>query len=139
VVRDPRTMKRTRPRILIADDDPMVRDQIGSMLEAYFDVVARAENGRQLLELVEKHSPSVVVTDITMPEIDGIEATRRISKKFSAVKVVVLSVHDDSAMIEGAFEAGAMGFVSKITAFNELIPAIENVLKGRLYRPRRLK
>jgi len=124
---------------VIADDDPLVRDQIGSILETHFDVVARAENGRELLKLVEKHSPSVVVTDITMPEMDGIEASRRIAKKFPAVKVVVLSVHDDSAMVEGSFEAGAAGFVSKIAASNELIPAIESVLKGRLYRSSRAK
>ena len=95
-------------------------------------MVARAENGHELLKLIEEHSPSVVVTDITMPEMDGIEATRRIAKKFPAVKVIVLSVHDDSAMIEGSFQAGAAGFVSKIAASNELIPAIESVLKGRL-------
>jgi two-component system, NarL family, nitrate/nitrite response regulator NarL len=123
-----------RKTVVIADDDPTLLDQIGSILETRFDVVGRARNGRELLTAVQKLSPSVAVTDITMPEMNGIEAARLIAKNCPGVKVVVLSVHDDPAIVEAAFEAGASGYVSKFTAFVELIPAIENALVGRLYR-----
>jgi DNA-binding NarL/FixJ family response regulator len=127
-----------RVRVVIADDNPMILDQIGGLLEPRFEIVGRAKNGRELFEAVRKLSPSVVVTDITMPEVDGIEATRRIINDCPGMKVLVLSVHDDPAIVEAAFEAGASGYVSKL-AGNELIPAIEDVLAGRLYRSVRLR
>jgi DNA-binding NarL/FixJ family response regulator len=127
-----------RHRVVIADDDPIILDQITSILEPRFEVIFRAENGRELFNAVQKLSPSVVVTDITMPEIDGIEAARLIAKNCPRVKVVVLSVHDDREIIKAVFEAGAAGYVSKFTAHIELIPAIEDVLRGRLYHSSRV-
>ncbi len=123
-----------RIRVVIADDHPAILDQLGSLLEPRFDVIGRARNGRKLVEAVGRLLPSVVVTDITMPEMDGIEACRLIRSKYSGVKVVVISVHNDPVMIQAVFEAGASGYVWKPTSHSELIPAIENVLAGRLYR-----
>jgi DNA-binding NarL/FixJ family response regulator len=127
-----------RSRVVIADDDPIVLDQLSSILKAHFDVVGRAENGRELCKAVSKLSPEVAVTDIAMPEMNGIEATRLIAKDCPDVKIVVLSIHDEPEIIEAVFEAGASGYVSKFTAHTELIPAIEDVLQGRMYRSRRL-
>jgi DNA-binding NarL/FixJ family response regulator len=94
-------------------------------------VVARAADGIECVEAVRRLSPSVVVTDVSMPRMNGIEATRLIKKHCPAVKVIVLSVHDDPAFIEAAFEAGASGYVLKLQAFQDLVPAIENVLDRR--------
>jgi DNA-binding NarL/FixJ family response regulator len=127
-----------RVRVVIADDDPLVLNEIGRILEARFDVVKRVGNGRELVDATRKLSPSVVVTDVTMPEMNGIEATRLITANHKDVKVVVLSVHDDPAIIESAYEAGASAYVPKLTAPVALIPAIEDVLAGRVYHSRRL-
>ena len=125
----------SRIRVVIADDEPLILDQIGSYLKTRFEVVAETRNGRELVDAVRRLSPSVVVADVVMPELNGIEATRQIKETDPAVKVVMLSGHEDPELIEAAFEAGAVGYVVKIRAFGELIPAIESVLSGRPYRP----
>ena len=132
-VRAPAEKKRVR--VVIADDDPIILEQIGLFLESHFDVVARVCNGRDLVEAVKRLSPSVVVADITMPEMSGIEAARLITKLNPDVKIVILSVYNDYAIIDAAFAAGASGYVVKLTASTELIPAITEVLAGRRYRP----
>jgi DNA-binding NarL/FixJ family response regulator len=125
--------------VVIADNDPIILAEIGRLLATRFDVVARAGNGRELVETVQRVSPAVVVADITMPEMNGIEAARRITKAYPGVKVVMLSVYDDPTYIEAAFEAGASGYVLKWSALKELIQAIEDVLVGRPYRPHDLR
>ena len=128
----------TRPRLVIADDDPDILHVVARLLESRFEIVGRATNGRELVKAVRKLSPAVVVTDITMPELNGIEATRLIRKNCRGVRVVALSVHDDPAIIEAAFEAGAAGYVSKTAAHTDLIPTIEKALNGDLHAlPRR--
>jgi DNA-binding NarL/FixJ family response regulator len=131
--------KKGSVRVVIADDEPVILDQIGMLLETDFDVVGRACNGRELVETAQRLSPSIVVADITMPEMNGIEATRRITKTNPKVKVVMLSVHSEQAIVEAAFAAGASGYVAKLYASTELIPAIKKVLGGRRYRPRALR
>src|SRR5262249_23572844 len=129
--------EKERVRVVIADDDPVILDQIGSLLQTSFDVVGRAANGRELLEAVQQLSPAVAVVDITMPELNGIEATRQITKANRTVKVVILSVLSDYAFVEAACDAGASGYVVKLHAFTDLIPAIEKVLGGQQFWPRR--
>jgi DNA-binding NarL/FixJ family response regulator len=124
-----------RPRIAVADDDPTSLDQTCRLVGTRFNVVAKALNGRELVETVRMFSPDVVIADITMPEMNGIEATRQIKQIFPTVNVVMLSVHADPTYIEEAFEAGASGYVLKLGASKELIVAIEDVLAGRHYRP----
>jgi DNA-binding NarL/FixJ family response regulator len=127
-----------RVRIVIADDDPMSLEELGNLLQTQFDTVGRAENGKQLIECVHRLRPAVVVTDLSMPEMNGIEAARQISKTHPDVKVLILSVHSGPAFVEAAFEGGAKGYVVKLEAGSDLIPAIEDVLAGRLHRPRGL-
>jgi DNA-binding NarL/FixJ family response regulator len=124
-----------RSRIIIADDDPLILDQIASLLETRFEVVARVENGSELVDAVNRLAPAVVVADIAMPKVNGIDAARQITKTNRDVKVVMLSGYSDDALVEAAFEAGASGYVVKLSAFSELIPAIEKVLAGQSYWP----
>jgi len=130
---DRRPAGEERIRVVIADDDPIILDPIATLLETRFDVVGRARNGRELLEIVKRLTPAVVVADLAMPEMNGIEAARQIKQTCSNVKVVMLSGYDDPALVEAAFEAGASGYVVKLRAFTDLIPAIQDVLAGRLY------
>ena len=125
-----------RVRIVIADDDPTMLDTLSGLLEKHFEIVYRAANGRDLLKAVEKHAPAVVVTDISMPEVNGIEAARQITTTYQDVKVVMLSVHTDVAFIDAAFEAGAAGYVFKLDASTKLISAIRAALDGRPWRPK---
>jgi DNA-binding NarL/FixJ family response regulator len=125
-------------RVVIADDDLMVLDQLCVLLEDHFDIVGRAQNGRELVDAVQKLSPEIVVADVTMPEMNGIEATQKIKATISGVKVVMLSVHDHSVFVEAAFEAGASAYVLKIRAAEDLLSAMEAVLDGREYRSRGL-
>jgi len=128
-----RRPKGQRVRIVIADDEPLILDQISGLLETRFEVVARAGNGHELLQRVKRFKPAVVVTDITMPELDGIEAARRITKTSPSVKVVILSVYADGGFVEAAFDAGASAYVVKLSAFTELVPAIDSILAGQSY------
>src|SRR5436190_3809959 len=102
--------RRKRRRIVVADDDPGVLQHICEMLEVCFDVVARAQDGRDLLKAVRTLAPSVVVTDIAMPEVSGIEATRIIVQRHPGVKVVVVSGYDDAEFVEAVFKAGASAY-----------------------------
>ena len=101
--------------------------------------MARAANGRALVEAVQELSPAVVVSDITMPEINGIEAARQITQTCPGVKVIMLSVHDDPVYVEAALEAGASGYVLKLGASSELIPAIEDAVAGKPHWPPEVK
>jgi CheY-like chemotaxis protein len=131
----PSSKKDERVRLVIADDDPIILHQLASLLEIRFDVVARAENGVELVEAARKFSPELVVADITMPEMNGIEASRRILATQPKAKVVLVSGYMDDSLIAGAIEAGVSGYVVKLNAFTELVPAIEAVLSGETYWP----
>jgi DNA-binding NarL/FixJ family response regulator len=124
-----------RPRIVIADDDPLILDQIAMLLETHFEVVARVGNGRELVDAVRRVAPAVAVVDIAMPQMNGIEAAKSITSTYPDVKVVMLSGYSEDALVEAAFNAGASGYVLKLNAFTELVPAIQNVLAGKLYSP----
>jgi len=126
--------RRKKRRVVVADDDPGVLDHICRMLEDCFDVVARVQDGLKLLNAVRTLSPSVVVTDIAMPELSGIEVTRIIVRQHPNVKVVVVSGYDEATFVDAVFKAGASGYVWKADAHLELLAAVKNVLRGRVYR-----
>jgi DNA-binding NarL/FixJ family response regulator len=123
----------SKPRILIADDHKMVIEGLRHILESEFDLVGTVEDGRALLEASEKLHPDVIVADISMPKLNGIEAVRQIKKTDPHTKVVFLTMHPDVHYASEAFEAGASGYVLKHSAPSELVTAIHEALKGRTY------
>jgi DNA-binding NarL/FixJ family response regulator len=122
----------TKIRVLITDDHAIVRDGICALLALTGDIeaVGEATNGREALEMVKKLAPDLVLMDIAMPLMDGLEATRRIHKEFPQTKVVVLTQYEDREYVLPVIEAGAGGFVSKTAASSELTSAIRSVYRG---------
>ena len=118
--------------VLIVDDHTLVRDGIRSLLELYtdFEVVGEAADGKEALEKVKELAPEVVLMDLAMPVMTGLEATRRIRKEFPETKVLALTQYDDSEYVVPVIRAGALGFVTKMAAFSELVSAIQAVHKG---------
>ncbi len=126
-------MPELRPSVLIADDHPMVLDGLRKLLEPDFEVVAAVTNGRELLEAAQRLRPDLVITDISMPLIDGLTATRRLQKSIPGARVLILSIHADPCWVREAFEAGACGYLTKISAPAEIGTAVREVLKGLFY------
>ena len=123
----------TKPRLLIADDHKIFAEGLKRLLNADFDIVGVVTDGRELVAAAEKLRPDVVVADISMPVLNGIEAVTQIKKVHPEMKVVFLTMHPDVAYAASAFKAGATGYVLKHSAPNELITAIREGLKGRTY------
>ncbi len=122
-----------KPRVLLADDHKIVIEGLKSILEDEFDIVGSVEDGRALVEQSATRHPDVVVADISMPRLNGIEAARQIKKIDKNIKIVFLTMHPDAAYAADAFEAGALGFVLKHSASSELIRAIHEATNGRTY------
>jgi DNA-binding NarL/FixJ family response regulator len=122
-----------RPTVLLADDHPMILEGLKKLLEPEFDVVGAVADGRALLETAEQWRPDLVITDISIPEIDGIEATRRLRAAVPGVVVVILSVHAEPSWVRAAFAAGACGYLTKSSAPEEIELAVREVLQGHLY------
>jgi DNA-binding NarL/FixJ family response regulator len=122
-------------RVLLADDHKLVRAGIRSLLEKLPDVevIAEASDGREAIRLVEKHEPQVVLTDIAMPALNGLEVTRHLADKFPKVRVVVLSMYSDEEHVYLALRAGAAGYLLKGAAREELELAIRAVAQGETY------
>jgi DNA-binding NarL/FixJ family response regulator len=119
--------------VLLADDHRIVLEGLKGLLGDEFEVVGTAENGRVLVEQAAKLRPDVIVADISMPQLNGIEAARQIKKTNKRVKIVFLTMHPDATYAADAFEAGASGFVLKHAAPSELVTAIHEAMKGRTY------
>lgn len=122
-----------RPRVLLADDHRIVAEGLRGLLEPDFELVGIVEDGRALLTATDKLQPDVIVADISMPLLNGIEAARQIRLTNRNVKIVFLTMHPDVTYAASAFEAGASGDVLKHSAPSELITAIRNVLRGKTY------
>ncbi|MFA7158071.1 MAG: response regulator transcription factor [Kiritimatiellia bacterium] len=122
-------------RILIADDHKIMREGLKALVgkETDITVVGEAESGKETISQVQKLSPGIVVMDIAMPDLNGIEATRKITKINKNVKVVALSAHADQHFIREMMAAGASAYVLKDTAYEELVRAIREVMKGKKY------
>jgi len=119
-------------RVLVVDDHTIVRDGICALLRLAGDieVVGEAANGREALEMVRKLMPDVMLIDIAMPNMNGLEATRHIRKEFPRVRVLVLTQYDDKEHVFWAIEAGANGFISKTAASSDLASGIRSVHRG---------
>ena len=121
------------PRVLLADDHKIVLEGLRGLLDSEFDIVGAVEDGRTLVAEAKQLSPDVVVADISMPGLNGMEAARQIRKIDERIKIVFLTMHADVSYAAGAFEAGASGFVLKHSAPQELITAIREAMQGRTY------
>jgi len=123
----------TNPRLLIADDHKIFVEGLKRLLSADFDIAGVAEDGRKLVAAAEKLRPDVIVADISMPLLNGIDAVQQIKKKHPKITVVFLTMHPDAAYAVSAFKAGGSGYVLKNSAPDELITAIREGLQGRTY------
>jgi two-component system response regulator NreC len=121
-------------RVLIADDHAIVRAGLRALLleEAAFDLVGEAAGGYETIELVEKTNPDVLILDLSMPDLDGISVTRKIKPQFPDLKILILTLHEDEALLKEAIKAGAAGYILKRAAEAELISAIRTILRGDL-------
>jgi two-component system, NarL family, response regulator NreC len=122
-------------RVLIVDDHRIIRDGLRILIEQEPDleVVAEAENGRQAIKMAQKFSPHVIIMDVAMPDMNGIDATLRIKESVPGVKIIALSMYSDSRHVLGMLEAGAAGYLLKEAAFTELAAAVHQVIQGHIY------
>ncbi|MDD3813205.1 MAG: response regulator transcription factor [Desulfocapsaceae bacterium] len=122
-------------KIIVVDDHKIVRDGLCSLIDglAGYTIVGRAENGRQAIEVARREKPDIIIMDVSMPEMNGIDATSSIMEEMPSCKIIVLSMHSDKRFIVGALQAGASGFLLKECAFQELNQALDAVRSGQTY------
>lgn len=117
------------PRIIVADDNPAFRQKLTSLLAIEFDVVATAADGESALDLIRRHKPDLVVLDLGMPVLNGMEVTRELAKH--SPSVVICSVETDPEIVEAARQAGALSYVTKMRIEKDLILAVKSALQGK--------
>ena len=122
-----------RPRVLLADDHKIVVEGLRGLLESEFELVGTVENGRDLVAAAQELNPDVIVADVSMPLLNGIEAAQQLKKANSQAKFIFLTMHLDAGYATRALEAGASGYVLKHSAPSELVQAIREALRGRVY------
>jgi DNA-binding NarL/FixJ family response regulator len=122
-----------KTRVLLADDHRIFLEGLKGLLEPEFDLVGNVEDGRALVKEAERLRPDVIVADISMPLLNGIDAVRQLKKSDNRTKVVFLTMHPDVSFAKLAFEVGASGYVIKNSASHELIAAIHAVMRGKTY------
>ena len=122
-------------KIILADDHQLIREGLCSLLETELgmQVVAQASDGNAVVRLAGEFLPELIIMDIGMPGLDGIEATKQITSKFSSIKIIALSMHTNKLFVMDMFEAGASGYLLKECASAELATAITSVLENNIY------
>lgn len=122
-------------RVVIADDHAIVRGGLRALIhdEIGLDLIGEAAGGYEAIELVEKYQPEVLVLDISMPDLDGISVTRKLKLNFPNLHILILTLHEDEALLKEAIKAGASGYILKRAAEAELISAIQIILRGDMY------
>ena len=126
-------MGRRCPSILLADDHPMILEGLTKLLSTDFEIVGAVTDGQALLEAAKIHRPQLVIVDISMPGIDGLEAARRLRDSVPEARVLVLSFHTEPFWVRAAFEAGAHGYLPKTAVSTEIETAVREVLQGNCY------
>lgn len=128
-------MNATPIRVLLVDDHAVVREGYRALLNnaGNIDVVAEAASGEEACKLYLEHSPDIVIMDLSLPGISGLEAIRRIISRDSAARILVFSMHENTVFVEQALQAGASGYVTKSSAPNAMINAVRHIAKGAVY------
>jgi len=122
-----------RRRVLVADDQARVLSAVTALLGDSFDVIALVSDGRAALETTLKLEPDLVVLDISMPGMNGIEVAKELKRRAIKAKIVFLTVHEEPSILAACFAAGALGYVVKISMESDLIPAMKEALAGRVF------
>jgi DNA-binding NarL/FixJ family response regulator len=122
-----------RPRILLADDHALMLDGIRSLLKPGYTVAGTAPDGRSLVEAAIRLKPDLIILDVTMPQLNGIDAAREIRKHLPAVKLLFLTMHTKPTYLQAALETGANGYAVKSSGRKEILAAVAAVLRGKLY------
>ena len=122
-----------KARILLADDHPHLVEKVTQLLQTEYDVLGAVSDGQSLVSEVEKLNPDVVVLDVTMPLLDGIEAAKRLKAQGCESKIVFLTVHSDPDFLRACLAAGGLGYVSKSRMSSDLTRAIEQALAERIF------
>ncbi len=122
-----------KKRILLADDHRIFTESLKLILESAYEVVGMVEDGYMLVEETERLLPDIIIADISMPKLNGLEAVRQIKKMGIGSKIIILTMHSDVTYASKAFEAGALGYVLKHSAHTELLQAVDKVLLGKKF------
>ena len=122
-----------KPRVLLADDHVLVAEALSLLLGEATELVGRASDGRQLLDSARRLRPDIIVTDIAMPVMNGLDAMQQLKAEGSTARFIVLTVDTDPQLAAGAIHAGASGYLFKMAAGEELLEAIREVMAGRTY------
>jgi DNA-binding NarL/FixJ family response regulator len=122
-----------RTRVLVADDHLAVAESLRAVLEPEFDVIATVGDSNALIAAAATLIPDVIVTDITMPGLDGIAAAGEILRRHPRARIVFVTVHNDAKLVQKGLATGALGYVLKLTAGEELVPAVHAALRGKQY------
>ena len=120
----------SQPRLLLADDHGETAELLRGLLQPEFDVVGQVQDGRALVSAVELLSPDVIVSDISMPGLDGLSAAAEILRKHPDARIVFVTVHSEPILMDRSFATGALGYVLKRVAGDELVPAVHSALRG---------
>jgi DNA-binding NarL/FixJ family response regulator len=125
--------QRARLKVLIADDHTLVAEGLARLLEPDYEVIATVENGSDLIKAAEKTPPDLALVDVSMPELTGVEATRKLLEISPGCKIICVTMHSNPEFVREAFRAGALGYVLKRSAASELSEAIRQVMNGNAY------
>jgi DNA-binding NarL/FixJ family response regulator len=122
-----------KPTVILADDHTLVLEGFRRLLDTHCELLATIGDGQALLQAVAQHRPDIVILDISMPVMNGIEAARTLKAKFPSMKLVFVTMHADPAYLRAAFQAGASGYILKQSLSDELTQALHTVLRGQTY------